>query len=201
MAALYHARTTGTGQVVDAAMTDGVISLMGMIYGDFAAGRWFDQRESNVIDGGAPCYNVYQCSDGKWLSIAALETPFYRNLLQVLADARAILPAEIHLYLARQWQRETWQSTRTAFAGIFARRTRDEWCALFADHDACAAPVLSLAEAQQHPHNLARQSFAKIGGIMQPAAAPRLSVTAARPASPPGSPAIAIADALRRWNN
>jgi carnitine-CoA ligase len=177
LAALHHARTTGTGQVVDAAMTDGVISLLGMIYGDFAAGRWFDERERNVIDGAAPFYNVYQCSDGKWLSVAAMEPQFYRTLWQALGDAGAALPASLSTLMERQWQREYWISTRQDLATLFTSRSRDAWCELFADRDACVAPVLSLTEARQHPHNMARGSFAMVDGIAQPAPAPRFSAT------------------------
>ncbi len=200
LSALHHARNTGNGQVVDAAMTDGVVSLMGMIYGDFAAGRWLDERESNPIDGAAPFYNVYRCADGRWLSVAALEPPFYRSLLQVLADAGCLAATGIPQRVTQQWQRETWPGLQQALAQAFGSRARDEWCALFADHDACVAPVLSLAEAQQHPHNLARKSFVTLAGIAQPAAAPRLSITPGAAGLPPHSPAIAINDALRRWN-
>jgi alpha-methylacyl-CoA racemase len=177
LAALHHARTTGTGQVVDAAMTDGVISLMGMIYGDFADGRWFDERESNVIDGAAPFYNVYRCSDGKWLSVAAMEPQFHLALWQALDGAGVTLPASLPTLMAQQWQREYWSGTRQHFAGIFASRPRDAWCELFAGQDVCVAPVLSLAEARQHPHNVARGSFVVLDGIAQPAPAPRFSVT------------------------
>jgi crotonobetaine/carnitine-CoA ligase len=199
LSALHHARATGIGQVVDAAMTDGVISLMGMIYGDFADGRWKDERESNVIDGGAPFYNVYRCSDGKWLSVAALEPQFYQNLWQGLAAAGAAASTEVAQHVARQWQREHWPALHQTFCALFARHTRDEWCALLAGQDACVTPVLSMAEAQQHPHNIARRSFVDLAGIMQPAAAPRLSVTAAAARQPAHLPAIAIADALHRW--
>lgn len=199
LSALHHARTSGTGQVVDAAMTDGVISLMSMIYGDFAAGRWLDQRESNVIDGAAPFYNVYRCRDGKWLSVAALEPQFYRNLWQGLADAGAVAPEAVPQRLAQQWQRDTWPAVKALFDTAFSGRDRDQWCALLDDHDACVAPVLSLAEAQRHPHNVARGSFVEVAGIVQPAPAPRLGVTAGAPGEPPHLPTIRVADALRRW--
>jgi crotonobetaine/carnitine-CoA ligase len=199
LSALHHARATGTGQVVDAAMTDGVISMMGMIYGDFAAGRWLDERESNPIDGAAPFYNVYQCGDGKWLSVAALEPQFYRNLWQALADAGAVPAAQIERLLDQQWRRETWPELQRTFSTVFGSRTRDEWCAFLGNHDACVTPVLSLAEAQQHPHNLARQSFVELAGVVQPAPAPRLSITTGLAGNPPHARAIGIVDALRRW--
>ncbi|MES2606127.1 MAG: CoA transferase [Pseudomonadota bacterium] len=169
LAALHHVKATGTGQVVDAAMTDGVISMLGMIYGDFADNRWIDQRESNVIDGGAPFYNVYQCADGKWLSLAAIEPQFYQRLLEVA-------PLRDQLF-NQQWNRALWPQQRQLLENFFRTRARDEWCSHFASHDVCIAPVLSLAEAQQHPHNLARTSFVEIGGIVQPAPAPRFSKT------------------------
>ena len=177
LAALHHARATGTGQVVDAAMTDGVISLMSMIYGDFAAGRWFDERERNVIDGAAPFYNVYECGDGKWISVAAMEPQFYLALWQALQSAGVTLPATLPTLVEQQWQREHWIDAKQHFATIFASRARDAWCALFAGQDVCVAPVLSLAEAQQHPHNVARGSFVVVDGIAQPAPAPRFSAT------------------------
>ncbi len=165
LAALHQARQSGRGTVVDAAMTDGVISMMGMIYGDFADGRWIDARESNVIDGAAPFYNVYQCADGKWLSLAAIEPRFYKTFLQVagLSD-----PA-----FGDQWNRAQWSQMKMSLDSFFRLRTRDAWCVHFAEHDVCLAPVLSLREAQQHAHNLARASFVERDGIMQPAAAPR----------------------------
>ncbi len=199
MAALHHARTTGKGQVVDAAMSDGVISLMGMIYGDFADGRWIDERQSNTIDGAAPFYNVYRCRDGKWLAIAAIEPQFYRNLLQALDAGGVALPLPLPQMLAAQWQRSTWPEQQAAMAVIFAKRTRDDWCELFAAQDACVAPVLSLAEAPQHPHNQARQSFVELEGITQPAPAPKLSVTAGAVRNPPQLAAIDIQAALRKW--
>jgi crotonobetaine/carnitine-CoA ligase len=199
LAGLHHARATGAGQVVDAAMTDGVISLMGMIYGDFADGRWLDERESNPIDGAAPFYNVYRCGDGKWLAVAAIEPQFYRSLWQALAEAGVSLPQPMTQLLATQWERETWPALRAALGAAFTSHSRDQWCERFATHDACVAPVLGLAEARLHPHNLARRSFVEIAGIAQPAPAPRLGLTAASIQGPPHAPALAVEDVLRRW--
>jgi alpha-methylacyl-CoA racemase len=201
LSALHHARATGTGQVVDAAMSDGVISLMGMIYGDFADGRWVDERESNPIDGGAPFYNVYRCRDGKWLAIAAIEPQFYRNLLQALIDDGVALPLRLPQMLAAQWQRSTWPVQQEAFAAIFMQRTRDQWCELLAAHDACVAPVLSLAEAPGFSHNRERQSFIEVQGVVQPAPAPRLSVTAGFVNNPPTGKTVDIAVALGAWSS
>lgn len=169
LAALQHAQKTGAGQVVDCAMTDGVISMLGMINGDFAEGRWNDERESNVIDGAAPFYNVYQCSDGKWLSVAAIEPQFYAALLHVLELVDPLFK--------EQWNKAQWPQQQQILTELFYSRTRDEWCALFAVQDACVTPVLNLAEAQQHPHNRARQSFINHANINQPAPAPRFSIT------------------------
>lgn len=173
LAALHHARSSGKGQVVDAAMTDGVISLMNMIYGDFNAGTWFDERESNVIDGAAPFYNVYQCADDKWLCVAAIETPFYQAFIRVLEEAGA-LPAQD---FADQWQRRHWPQRCQALEQLFRQKTRDEWITVFEGYDACVTPVLNLAEAQAHPHNQARNSFQVIDGIRQAGAVPHLNRT------------------------
>jgi crotonobetaine/carnitine-CoA ligase len=199
LAALHQARATGRGQVVDAAMTDGVISLLGMIYGDFADGRWVDARESNPIDGAAPFYDVYACRDGQWLSVAAIEPQFHAVLWQVLEQAGIPLPAPLAQLQAQQWQRETWPALKQALSAAFATRGRDEWSELFAPHDACVAPVLSLAEAPRHPHNIARRSFIEIAGILQPAVAPRMDSVAPVPAAPHRDP-VDIAQALRRWS-
>jgi alpha-methylacyl-CoA racemase len=165
LAALHRARQTSRGTVVDAAMTDGVISMMGMIYGDFADGRWIDARESNVIDGAAPFYNVYQCADGKWLSLAAIEPQFYDTFVTVAGLDTALF--------AGQWNRALWPQMQTNLASLFQTRTRDAWCALFAEHDVCIAPVLSLSEACVNAHNVARATFVEHDGIVQPAPAPR----------------------------
>lgn len=190
LAALQHAQKSGTGQVVDCAMTDGVISMLGMIYGDFAEQRWNDARESNVIDGAAPFYNVYQCSDGQWLSVGAIEPQFYANLLHVLELYEPVFK--------EQWDKSLWPQQQQKLTELFFNRSRDEWCALFAVHDACVTPVLNLAEAQQHPHNLARQSFTRVAGINQPAPAPRFSATAG--AIQAGSAADSVAAVLAAWH-
>ena len=135
----------------------------------------------------------------KWLAVAAIEPQFYRNLWQVLAAAGVPLPAPLGHLCAQQWQRDTWPVLQEALAAVFAGRGRDEWCDLFAGHDVCVAPVLSLAEAPRHPHNLARRSFVEIAGVVQPAPAPRLSMTAATVHGGPQQPAIDIESALRRW--
>ncbi len=167
LAALHHSQKTGHGQVIDTAMTDGVLSMMSMIYGDFADGRWIDERASNVIDGAAPFYNVYQCKDGKWLSLAAIEPQFHAKFLEVAQLGDSVLKD--------QWNRELWPLQKQQLEIFFRTRTRDAWCRQFEGHDVCIAPVLSLTEASAHPHNLARSAFIEKDGILQPAPAPRFS--------------------------
>jgi len=191
LAALHHARATGKGQVVDAAMTDGVISMMNMIYGDFHAGTWTDARESNVIDGAAPFYNVYRCSDGKWISVACIEPAFYQAFIEE-ADVDAG-------DFSDQWNRSAWPVRMEQLQAMFAKESRDAWVGRFDGIDACVAPVLSLGEARDHSHNVARQSFQTIDGVTQAGAYPRFSRTPA--ATPSGvnrkdSNRDAI---LRRW--
>jgi len=167
LAALHEARNTGQGQVIDAAMTDGVISLMNMIYGDFNAGTWSDERESNVIDGAAPFYNVYRCADDKWISLACIEPQFYRAFIeQAELDSSAF---------EEQWRREDWPTQKNILASLFLKKTREQWITYFEMHDVCIAPVLSLHEAQRHPHNVDRQSFQTIDGISQANAMPRMN--------------------------
>jgi len=169
LAALHHAKYSGKGQVVDCAMTEGVISMLGMIYGDFAEQRWQDERESNVIDGAAPFYQVYQCSDGQWLSVACIEPQFYQNFLQAAGINDSVFK--------EQWNRALWPQQAEKMSALFAQRSRDAWCEVFAPHDVCVTPVLSLAQAQQHPQNISRQAFVSKAGINQPAPVPRFSAT------------------------
>lgn len=178
LAALHHARRSGEGQVVDSAMSDGVISLMNMIYGDFHAGSWADQRESNVIDGAAPFYNVYRCADQRWLSLACIEPLFWSAFIEQAGLA------EMPLFSA-QWDRDNWPAMYDELCELFSKRKRDHWIQHFAKVDACIAPVLNLEEARQHPHNLARGSFQFLDNIPQAAAQPKLSRTPA--ATPFGS--------------
>lgn len=172
LAALHHARNTGEGQVVDAAMTDGVISLMNMIYGDFNAGSWSDTREDNVIDGAAPFYNVYQCSDENWISLACIEATFYSAFINT-----APLEVEQAALFADQWKRDSWSEQISILESLFKTRTREEWISHFNEVDACIAPVLSLEEAPNHEQNLARNNFQEIDSITQAGTAPRFSKT------------------------
>ncbi len=179
MCALHEARASGRGQVVDAAMTDGSALLSAMFYGMRAAGAWSTQRESNLIDGAAPFYTCYACADGRHVAIGAIEPQFYAELLQ-----RLDLPESDYL---PQLDRARWPARRAAIAAVFATRTRDAWCEVFAGSDACFAPVLDWDEAPLHPHHQARHAFVDVAGVTQPAPAPRFSRT---PAAVPGAPAL-----------
>jgi alpha-methylacyl-CoA racemase len=180
--ALLEARTSGVGQVVDAAMTDGTISLLAPYYGMQASGMHTEEMAANLFDGGAPFYNVYETSDGRYVSVAPIEPHFYALLLEKMGLDPAELPA--------QWDRPAWPQLRDRFASVFRTKTRDEWCALLEGTDACFAPVLTFDEARRHPHNVAREAF--VEGTTEVAVAPRLSRTPSDPGRP--SPAYPGAD-------
>ena len=165
--ALLEAGKSGKGQVVDAAMVDGAASLMTGIYGLRAAGVWNDNRGENILDTGAPFYDVYETRDGKHVSIGSIEGRFYQELLQL-----AGLDKEP---LAKQHDRKAWPVTKARFAEVFKQKTRDEWCKLMEGTDVCFAPVLSMAEAPKHPHNQVRGTFVEVDGVVQPGPAPRFS--------------------------
>jgi alpha-methylacyl-CoA racemase len=180
LAALVERQRSGLGQVVDAAMVDGSALLSTFIYGLRARGAWRDERGVNLLDGGAPFYDTYATSDGKYVAVGALEPQFYAALLKGLGLEGAELPAQL--------DPSGWPVLREKFAAIFASRTRDDWTAVFDGTDACVAPVLSPAEAAQHPHNAARGVFTEVGGLTQPAPAPRFSRTAPDQPTPPARP-------------
>lgn len=168
LAALVQARTTGRGQVVDAAMVDGALSLMAMIFGRIAAGHWHDGvRASNSLDGGRPWYDTYATADGRHVAVGANEPQFYR----LLCEGLGLTAAEA----AMRDDSGAWPRLRACIAARFATRTRDEWAARFEGTDACVSPVLTLAEAAHHPHNVARGNVVQAGGVWQPAAAPRIT--------------------------
>jgi alpha-methylacyl-CoA racemase len=180
LAALLEARTSGRGQVVDAAMVDGVALLTTMVAGLRAAGRWHDEREANLLDGGAPFYQVYECADGRYLAVGALEPAFYDELVArsgFSPDARSDRddPA-------------TWPEQKRRWAELFRTRPRDEWAALLEHSDACVAPVLDWAEAQRHPHLAARRTYVDVAGVRQPAPAPRFERTPTTTPRPPDRP-------------
>lgn len=174
---LLEASRSGQGQVVDAAMVDGAALLMTMMWGFSAMGMWNPERGTNLLDTGAHCYDVFETADGGWVSIGSLEPQFYAQLLDLLE----LDPAEFP-----QGDRSRWAEMKQRLADVFATRTRDEWCALFEGTDVCFAPVLSMEEAAQHPHNVERGTFVDVAGLTQPAPAPRFSRTpAAVPSAPP----------------
>jgi len=187
LAALLHVRSGGRGQVVDAAMVDGAASLMTMIYELYGRGLWSDERGRNLLDGGAPFGATYETADGKYVAVCALEPHFYSALLAALGlDERTLPP---------QHERASWPVLRERLAAAFKTRTRDEWARLLERSDACVTPVLSLAEAPEHPHNRARQVF--VGDSAKiPAAAPRFSHTPTAHAPAVGPPASQL---LARW--
>ncbi|MCG5071785.1 CaiB/BaiF CoA transferase family protein [Paraburkholderia tagetis] len=167
IAALLRARTTGVGCVVDAAMTDGAAMLMSMMYGFRAAGHWSDARGTNLLDGGAPFYRTYRCADGGWIAVGCIEPPFYAAFMKGIG-------AEDLLELPQR-DKAHWPLIAGRIAQAVATRTRDEWIVLFEGSDACVSPVLGLAEAPHHPHNVARGAFAQEHGAWQPQCAPRFT--------------------------
>ena len=179
MAALFEANRSGRGQVVDAAMTDGSATLMGGFFGLHTQGRWKNARESNRLDGACPFYDTYECADGTYVAVGALEPQFFALLLKGLG----LDPARF----ADRDDPARWPAIKAEFTAIFRGQTRDHWAALFDGTDACVAPVLDLEEAPRHPHNAARGTFFARGGGMQPAPSPRFSRTPA--AEPHPAPA------------
>jgi len=167
--ALLEAQRSGQGQVVDAAMVDGASLLSTMFWGMLAGRRWSEARAANVLDTGAPWYEVYETKDGRFVAIGSIEPKFYAELLERLGLEAKGLPA--------QHDRNGWPELRRRFADAFRGRTRDQWSAAFEGSDACFAPVLTFGEARDHVHNAARQTFVKSGEVVQPAPAPRFSRT------------------------
>jgi alpha-methylacyl-CoA racemase len=168
LAALREAERTGTGQVVDGAIVDGAAHLLTAVHAMLGAGAWQDARGSNMLDGAAPFYRVYETSDGKHVAVGAIEPQFYAELVAKL---------EVEVDLGVQQDRTTWDATAKLFAGAFAARTQAEWTAVFDQSDACVAPVVGLLEAADHPHLVARETFVTRDGLLQAAPAPRFSRT------------------------
>ena len=185
MCGLYEARSSGQGQVIDAAMVDGSALLATVVHGLRAAGHWDGEPGSNLLDSGAPFYEVYATADGGHIAVGAIEPQFYAELLRVME----LDPAE-----APQWDRPRWPELKELFAQVFLRRTRDDWARVLETADACATPVLGLDDGPQHPHNVARRTFVEADGVLQPAPAPRFSRTPPAIADPPS-----VEDALSAW--
>ncbi len=188
LAALVERTSSGLGQVIDAAMVDGSALLTSFVYGLRFTGAWQDKRGVNLLDGGAPFYDTYATSDGEYMAVGALEPQFYAALLAGLGLADAGLPG--------QHDRNGWPVLRERFAATFAGRTRAEWEQVFAGTDACVSPVLNPAEAPAHPHARARGAFLEVGGVTQPAPAPRFGRTAAGPPLAPPRPGADTNDVL-----
>ncbi|MFP5219167.1 MAG: CaiB/BaiF CoA transferase family protein [Actinomycetes bacterium] len=189
LAALVERQSSGQGQVVDAAMVDGVTTLMSMFYGLRASGMWQDARGSNLLDGGAPFYDTYECSDGEYVAVGALEPQFWA----VVVDTLGLQDAPGQHDVAR------WPDLRERLAAAFATRTRDEWAEVFEGLDACVSPVLHLGEAAQHPHVRARGLVVERDGVPQPAPAPRFSRTPPALHRGPSRPGQDTREALQSW--
>lgn len=188
LSGLLHARRTGVGQVVDVAMTEGAAYLGSMTRTLFSTGGWTDQRASNLLDGGAPNYRCYECGDGKWVAVGALEPQFWAALVSTLGLVNPPSP----------YEPAQWPGCAAALSAAFKQKTRDEWAAIFSPLDACVAPVLTLAEAPTHPHNVARRSYTKVADATVADAAPKFSATPGTtgPLTAPGADTEAILQEL-----
>jgi alpha-methylacyl-CoA racemase len=191
LAGVIHARATGQGQVIDCAMSDGAASLMAMFYGMKAAGVWSDDRSANLLDGGAHFYGPYKCADGEWIALGSIEPQFYALLLEKTGLNNPAFKA--------QMDRGEWPALRDELAAVIAGKTRDEWCEIMAGTDVCFGPVLNLDEAPRHAHNVARQTFVEVEGVIQPAPAPRFSATPGAIAGPPPAIGAHSRSALKGW--
>jgi alpha-methylacyl-CoA racemase len=191
LAALTEARHSGRGQVVDAAMVDGVANLMSAFSAFRQMGEWTSERGENIVDGGAPFYGTYVTRDGKYVAVGAIEGRFYR----ALAAGMGLDPAQ----LPPQYDRTTWPQLRERFAEVFMTRTRDEWVATMAGRDACFSPVLNLDEAPVHPHMQARKVFSAFDGVQHPSPAPRFDRTPAALRRRAPAPGQHSAEVLAEW--
>ncbi|HEV7988747.1 MAG TPA: CaiB/BaiF CoA-transferase family protein [Candidatus Binataceae bacterium] len=191
VAGLLEAQKSGKGQVIDVAMIDGASSLMAGIYGLRGAGVWNDNRGENILDTGAHYYNVYETSDGKYVSIGSIEGKFYAELLRLTGLEGEKLP--------RQNDRTQWPAFQERLKTVFKTKTRDQWCAIMEGSEVCFAPVLTMIEAPQHPHNRHRGTFVEVDGVVQPAPAPRFSRTPSKIQRPPARPGEHTEEGLRAW--
>ncbi|MEW9918022.1 CaiB/BaiF CoA transferase family protein [Marimonas sp. MJW-29] len=188
LSAVIERGVSGKGQVVDAAMIDGVPAMMGLIHGMLAQGTWHETRGDNWLDGAAPFYRCYTCADGKFIAVGGLEPQFYALLLDGLN-----LPAD---YVASQNDKATWPARAEEFARIFATRPRDAWADVFDGTDACVAPVLTFSEAKTHPHVAARGTFVSPGDVLQSAKAPRFGRSVPDDVTPPSAAGADTAEVL-----
>ncbi len=189
--ALLEAANSGQGQVVDAAMVEGAAYLTSMVHSFRAMGMWNDERGTNLIDGGAPFYDVYECADGKYVSIGPIEPQFYALFLEAVGLDEQDLGA--------QYDKSRWPMAKERIAAAFKAKPRDEWQAVMEGTDICFAPVLSLSEAPNHPHNKAREAFVEMNGVVQPSPSPRFSRTPPQIASPPAYPGQHTREVLADW--
>jgi crotonobetainyl-CoA:carnitine CoA-transferase CaiB-like acyl-CoA transferase len=192
LAAILEARRSGQGQVVDAAIVDGAAHLASTFFGMIAGGIWNPERGTNISDSGSHFYDCYECSDGRWVAVGPIEEKFFEQLIAKLGlDAAALGP---------QMSRAHWPEAKRTLAAHFRTRTRDDWMALLEASDCCVSPVLSFAEAPQHPHLRARGTFVEVDGLQQPAPAPRFSRTpAATPTPPRATTPEGTVSALAHW--
>ena len=191
LAAVIHAQRSGVGQVVDCSMVEGSASLLTAMYEAHADGQ-LGPRGSNLLDGAAPFYNPYRCADGKWISLGSIEPQFYALLLDKLGLSGEVDPGA-------QNDRQSWPALKARLEDLLATRSRDEWCALLEGTDVCFAPVLDLAEAARHPHNMARGSFVEVDGQVLPGPAPRFSATPGRIGVRPQEIGEDTNSVLREW--
>lgn len=191
VSALLEARASGRGQVVDAAMIDGVALLTAKVQGLRAAGRYSDEPGTNYLDSGAPFYDTYRCADGRYVAVGALEPDFYREFVSRLEVDLTGWP--------EQDDRENWPRLRSLIAAAFAAKDRDEWARIYAGTDACVTPVLTFDEAAEHPHNAERGVFDRVGEVLHPRPAPRFSRTPAREPSAPEAGARDLNRLLAAW--
>lgn len=188
---LLEAKSSGKGQVIDAAMTDGSATLMAIIYGLKGMGTWTTDRYANMLDGGAHFYDSYECGDGKYIAIGAIEPQFYQLLLEKTGITDEAFSA--------QMDKDAWPALKEKLAAVIRSKTRDEWCDIMEGSDVCFAPVLDLDEAPGHPHNAARETFVDRDGVTQPAPSPRFSRTNPEIQGPPPLPGEHTREVLQRW--
>jgi alpha-methylacyl-CoA racemase len=191
LSALVERSVSGQGQVVDVAMVDGAALLTTSLYGPRASGQWKDERGTNSIDTGSHFYDAYETADGEYVTIGSIEPQFYAELIERLHLVSEDLPP--------QNDRQSWPSMKERFRELFRQRSRAEWCDLLEGTDVCFAPVLSLAEAPHHPHNVHRKTFLELEGIVQPAPAPRFSRTPGEVARPPAHAGQHTDEILDEW--
>jgi alpha-methylacyl-CoA racemase len=191
LSALWERQTSGKGQVVDAAMIDGSSVLAQMIWGFRADGLWSDERGVNMLDGGAPYYDTYTCSDGRHIAVGAIEPQFYAEMLKGLGLDGEDLPDQNDV--------SRWPELRARLTEVIASKDRDHWAKVFADSDACVTPVLSFGEVETEPHVTERDTFYRDGDYLQPMPAPRFSRSVPPTPTPPGDPGADTEAVLRDW--